>query len=42
MFPLGTFGQELFAKKHGLVRGREEYERFHDVPGWQFNRKKLA
>ena len=31
-FPLGTSGQELFAKKHGLVRGREEYERFRDVP----------
>ena len=31
-FPLGTSGQELFAKKHGLVRGREEYERFWDVP----------
>ena len=31
-FPLGTFGKEIFAKKHGLVRGREEYERFRDVP----------
>jgi hypothetical protein len=31
-FPLGTYGEEVLAKRHGLLRSRDEYQRFYDVP----------